>query len=228
MSGTSSASAADFTSPGAQNGITDLINNSSNIGKEVTQTLASETLSRGIETAAKHAGKAGLGKVVGGVAGAVVQPAVWYLSGKGPQPGDIELWGLGILASAVGGAIGSGAGIATGLVKAWVEDEEDAEIKKAVAWEPEKYRPFITSVRDYGRSGRGILAMTIANHGGVAWRVGRSTWVYIRDAKGRMVCDYQPAYALQIYAPVLPLRIVGRDSDGLTYKWASRKGNIHE
>jgi hypothetical protein len=53
---------------------------------------------------------------------------------------------------------------------------------------------------------------------GVAWRVGPATWVYIKDALGRLVCDYQPANAYTIYAPDLPLRIVGRDSDGLQYR----------
>ncbi|WP_458093583.1 hypothetical protein [Roseomonas sp. WA12] len=227
MSGTTETGGADFTPPGPQNGITDLINTSSNLGKEVSQTIASETLNRGIEAAAANAGKAGLGKILGGGASALVQPAVWILSGKAPQPGDVELWGLGTVAGLAGGAIGSAAGIVTGLVKAAVEDHEDGIIAHAVAREPAKYQRFIVSVRNYGRSGRGIVAMTVANHGGVAWRVGPATWVYITDALGRLVCDYQPAYAMEIYAPVLPLRIVGRDGDGMKYKWGARNGNIH-
>ena len=108
MSGSTQPAAGDFTPPAQGNGITDLINNSSNLGKEASQTIASETLSRGIEAAAKSAGNAGLGKIAGGAAGALVQPAAWVLSGKAPQPGDIELWGLGTIVSLAGGAIGSG------------------------------------------------------------------------------------------------------------------------
>ncbi len=216
----------DFTVPGAQNGISDFINNSSNIGKETSQTIASETISRGLEAALKAKNIAGAG-AWGGAAGALVQPAVWILSGKAPQPGDIPLWGLGTAVSLLGGAIGSGATIVTGLVKAAVEDHEDKEIAAAIQKEPEKYRPFITSVRNYGASGRGIVAMTVANHGGVAWRVGKATWVYITDAKGRLVCDYKPAFAYSINRPDLPLRIVGRDSDGLLFRWGNHPGTHH-
>ncbi|WP_376092840.1 hypothetical protein ACE7GA_24420 [Roseomonas sp. CCTCC AB2023176] len=217
MSGSTGTAGGDFTPPPPGNGVTDLINNSSNIGKEVTQTIVSEGLSRSLEAA----GKATLGKG----AGAFVQPAVWLLGGKMPQPGDIPLWGLST-AAGLTGPIGAAAGIVTGVVKALVEDHEDGIIAEAVRREPEKYRPFITSVRNYGMSGRGIVAMTIANHGGATWRVGPATWVYIKDASGRLVCDYEPAYAMEIYAPVLPLRIVGRDGDGLKYQWRARSGNI--
>ncbi|NKC30337.1 hypothetical protein [Falsiroseomonas selenitidurans] len=222
MSGSTQPAAGDFSTPAESNGITDLINNSSNTGREVAQTLASETLSRAI---ARGAG--GLRGAAGGLAGALVQPAVWVLSGRAPQPGDIELWGLGTVVSLAGGAIGSGATMVTGLVKALVEDHEDGIIATAVANEPERYRPFIRSVRNYGASGRGIVAMTIANHGGVTWRVGPATWVYITDATGKLVCDYRPAHAMEIYAPVLPLRIVGRQYGEITYRWTTRNGNIH-
>jgi len=219
MSGSSQAEAGDFTPPGGSNGITDFINNSSNIGKEASQTIVSEALGHVLE----KAGKAALGKG----AGALVQPAVWVLSGKAPQPGDIELWGLGTVVSIAGGTIGSAATIVTGLVKAAVEDHEDGIIAQAVSREPEKYRPFISSVRNYGASGRGIVAMTIAHHGGVTWRVGPATWVYITDARGRLVCDYKPAYAMEIYGPELPLRIVGRDGGHVQYRWGAKNGNIH-
>lgn len=218
MGDTYSAPAGDFTAPGAKNGITDLINNSSNVGKEVSQTIVSETISKGLEGALKAKDVAAPG-IKAGLAGALVQPAVWILSGKSPQPGDIPLWGLGTIVSIAGGAIGSGATIVTGLVKAAVEDHEDKEIAAAVQKEPEKYRPFITSVRNYGAAGRGIVAMTIANHGGVTWRVAKSTWVYITDAKGRLVCDYKPAFAYEIYGPELPLRIVGRRAGKVEFRW---------
>lgn len=218
MSGSTTPATADFTPPPASNGVTDFINNSSNTGKEIAQTVVSEALSKGLE----RAGRAALGTT----AGAFVQPAVWLIGGKMPQPGDIPLWGFGTAAGILGGTIGSAAGIVTGVVKALVEDHEDGIIAEAVKREPEKYRPFITSVRNYGTSGRGIVAMTIANHGGTAWRVGPATWVYIKDAGGRLVCDYQPAYAMTIRSPIMPLRVVGRDGDGLKYQWSERSGNI--
>lgn len=221
MSG--SVTSSDFTPPAASNGVTDLINNSSNVGKEVSQTIASETLSRGLEAAIKG----GVGKAAGAGAGALVQPAVWVLSGKAPQPGDIALWGLGTAVGLALGTIGSVATGVTGVIKAAVEDHEDGLIAKAVAKEPAKYRPFITSVRNYGSSGRGIVAMTIANHGGVTWRVAPATWVYITDAAKRLVCDYQPVFAMEIYGPELPLRIVGRDSDGMKYQWRRLNGPQH-
>ena len=227
MSGSTQPVAGDFTPPAESNGITDLINNSSNTGREVAQTIASETISRLIERGTGTAGRAALRGAVGNGVGALVQPAVWIISGKAPQPGDIALWGMGSVASMVGGAIGSGAAIVTGVVKALVEDHEDGISATAIANEPARYRPFIRSVRNYGMSGRGIVAMDIANHGGVTWRVGPATWVFITDATGKLVCDYRPAYAMEIYAPTLPLRIVGRQYGEITYRWSARNGNIH-
>lgn len=109
-------------------------------------------------------------------------------------------------------------------MKAAVEDHEDKEIANAAQKEPEKYLPFITSVRNYGASGRGIVAMTVANHGGVTWRVGKATWVCITDAKGRLVCDYRPAFAYEIYGPELPLRIVGRKGGKMQFRWRTHPG----
>uniref|UniRef100_UPI0018E01CAC hypothetical protein n=1 Tax=Neoroseomonas rubea TaxID=2748666 RepID=UPI0018E01CAC len=93
MSGTTSQTGGNFTPPAQANGITDLINNSSNMGREVTQTIASVTLEQGLAAA----GRVGAGTV----AGALVQPAVWVLSGRPPQPGDIALWGGGVVAGIV-------------------------------------------------------------------------------------------------------------------------------
>lgn len=218
MSGTAQTQSGDFSPPGKSNGVTDFINNSSNVGKETVQTIASI----GIEKAAGLAGKAALGSI----GGALVQPAVWVMSGKSPQPGDIELWGMGTLVG-LAGPIGAGATIVTGLMKATLEDREDRIIAEAVAREPERYRPFISSVRNYSAQGRGIAAMVVASHGGVTWKVSRSTWVFIRDAGGRLVCDYEPAYAMEIYAPDLPLRVGTRTGGTIRYHWSWKRGNIH-
>jgi hypothetical protein len=216
MSGTTTAAGGSFTAPGSGNGITDLINNSSNMGREVSQTIASVTLEQGLSVA----GRAGAGTV----AGALVQPAIWVLSGRPPQPGDMALWGGGVVAGILTGAIGGVASAVTGVIKAAVEDHEDGLIEAAKAREPARYRPFITSVRNYGASGRRIVAMTIANHGGVTWRVGPATWVYLTDAMGRLVCDYRPSFAYEIYGPILPLRIVGRSGGTVQYQWATLPG----
>jgi hypothetical protein len=224
MGDTYSPQQGDFTAPGATNGITDYINNSSNVGRTAVQTIASETISRSLEAALKAKDVAGA-SVKAGLVGALVQPAVWVLSGKAPQPEDIALWGLGVGLSLTMRTIGGAATIATGFVKAALEDHEDKVIATAVQKEPEKYRPFITSVRNYGGlAGRGIVAMTIASHGGVTWRVSEAIWVYITDAKGRLVCDYKPAFAYEIYGPDLPLRIAGREGDKMRFPWRRYPG----
>lgn len=203
-------------SPGKSNGISDFINNSSNTGKHVTQTVASITLTEVL----KKGGRAALGTG----AGALVEPAVWLLSGKAPQPGDVALWGGGTVVGIVGGFF-AGLGVAgAGLIKALVEDNEDKLIQAAIQAEPAQFRPFITSVRAYGTSGRGIVAGTIASHGGVAWRVGPATWVFIRDAKGRLICDYKPKFSYETNGPVLPLRIHSRERKITYYEWRTYPG----
>jgi hypothetical protein len=203
-------------STGSSNGISDFINNSSNTGKHITQTVASVTLTELL----KKGGRAALGNT----AGALVEPAVWVLSGKAPQPGDVALWGGGTVVGILGGVIGGVAVAATGLIKSLVEDNEDKIIAAAIQAEPAQVRPFITSVRAYGTSGRGIVASTIASHGGVAWRVGPATWVFIRDAKGRLICDYKPKFSYETYGPVLPLRIHSRQGKITYYEWRRYPG----
>jgi len=224
MSGTQSPPTADLTVP-QRNGITDLINNSSNTGREASQQIASLTLER-LAAAASNAGRSGTARGLG-VAGALVTPAVWVLSGEAPTSSEAAFWGLGTALSVAGGAIGAGATMVTGLVKAGLEDREDREIATAIANEPARFRPFIRSVRHYsGWSGRGIEAMTIASHGGVTWRVGRSSWVYIRDARDRLICDYQPQHAYEVHGPTLPLRLAGREGRRAQFQWTRWRGTL--
>lgn len=224
MSGTQAPPAADLT-VAERNGITDLINNSSNTGREATQQIASLTLER-LAQAATQAGRSGTARGLG-IAGALVTPAVWVLSGEAPTSSEAAFWGLGTVASVVGGTIGAGATMVTGLVKARLEDREDREIAEAIANEPARFRPFIRSVRHYsGWSGRGIEAMTIASHGGVCWRIGRSSWVYIRDAQDRLICDYRPQHAYEVYGPTLPLRIAGRSGGRTQFQWTRSRGTL--
>lgn len=223
MSGTTTAT-GDFT-PATSNGITDLINNSSNTGREASQQIASLTLER-LAEGARTAGRSGTARGLG-VAGALVTPAVWVLQGEAPTSSEAAFWGLTTVVGAVGGAIGTGAAAVTGLVKAHFEDREDQAIAEAVANEPARFRPFIRSVRHYsGWSGRGIEAMTIASHGGVCWRVGRSIWVYLRDAEDRLICDYRPAHCYEVYGPVLPLRITGQRAGRTLFQWTRRRGTL--
>jgi hypothetical protein len=224
MSGTHTPPTAELeTAP--QNGVTDLINNSSNTGREATQQIASLALER-LARMAEQAGRSGASRGLG-VAGALVSPAVWVLQGQAPTSSEAAFWGLGTIASVAGGAIGSGATMVTGLVKAVLEDREDEEIARAVANEPERYRRFIRSVRHYsGWTGRGIEAMTIAHHGGVAWRIGRSSWVYIRDARDRLICDYRPVHAYEVLGPTLPLRILGREGGRTQFQWRRTRGTL--
>lgn len=214
------ANEGDFTAPGAKNGITDFINNASNTGKEVSQTIASETLGRLAEKAGTTAGHALKGAAL------LIQPAVWVVGGKMPQPGDISLWAgtsvMGLLSSAVGWAA-----IPVGIAKAMVEDAEDDEIKTAVAAEPERYRPFIGSVRNHGSGARELVAMTIAAEGGVAWRVGAANWCYVTDSMGRLVCDYRPVRCYESKGPELPLRIASEPGARLKFVWRSRNGNLN-
>lgn len=224
MSGTQTAASADLN-VAQRNGVTDLINNSSNIGREASQQIASLTLER-LAKVATEAGRSGTARGLG-IAGALVTPAVWVLSGEKPTSSEVAFWGLGTVMSLAGGAIGGGAAAVTGLIKAGLEDSEDRAIAAAIANEPASFRPFIRSVRHYsGWSGRGIEAMTIASHGGVAWRIGRANWVYIRDALDRLICDYQPRHSYEVYGPVLPLRIAGRDGRRTCFQWQRLRGTL--
>ncbi len=204
---------------GILDGISDYINNSCNVGKESGQIIASIGMGA-IGDSMKAKGRAVAGKMAG-VAGELVTPAVWVLSGKQPQPGDVAFWLAGAAAGQIAGAI---PGAIVGMLKAVTEDHEDAAIANAVRREPAMYRPFIKSVRDYGAAQRAIVAETIASHGGVAWRVDKSVWVYIADAKGRLVCDYEPFYSLATNGPVLPLQITSRGGGHILYKLTRKPG----
>lgn len=52
-----------------------------------------------------------------------MQPAVWNVGGKMPQPGDIHLWMGSAVVSAFGGRGGSLANLAVGVLKAAAEDQ---------------------------------------------------------------------------------------------------------
>ena len=104
--------------------------------------------------------------------------------------------------------------------KGIVDDDTRRRLSDARSSEPGQHRKFILPCVDYGWSGQGINAMTIASKGGTAWEHPNGLWAYIVDAKGRLVCNYRPQVAQQIYQPLLPLRPSG---DG-KFRWHSIRG----
>ena len=47
--------------------------------------------------------------------------------------------------------------------------------------------------------------MTIAGKGGTAWLHPNGLWVYLIDASGKLVVDFEPKTAVKIYQAKLPL-----------------------
>jgi hypothetical protein len=176
------------------------------------------TLAVGGELASVGAEKAVAG-TAGKVLGKVVQPAIWIIdnaaTGSTPDAVDVGLYGLSFAAPLI-----AGAALVTGVVKAIVDDDTERRVKQAAASEPESHRPYIKSTLKYGWSGQTINAQVIASEGGTAWLGPSGVWVYITDAKGRLVCDYKPNVAKQIYQPVLPLSPTGNGK----FRWHSIYG----
>jgi len=102
----------DFDLP-ASDGVTDDINNSSNVPRAISQSLASTLIETLLEKKWEAAGKADAG-----LGGALVQPAVWLAGRKMPQPGDIALWTGSMAISPLGGLGGSLATGTLGVMKA--------------------------------------------------------------------------------------------------------------
>lgn len=150
----------------------------------------------------------GLDKVGQRVAGKILTPVVWSLnyaaSGKTPDKVDVGLFGTGLL----GGAAGPAA-IATGIVKAIVDDDMEQRLKAIRLAEKVETRPFIRPCYQFGMAPPQINAMTIASIGGTAWQHANGLWVYITDAKNRHIPNFKPNSAVQIYQPVWPLQEKG-------------------
>lgn len=68
-----------------------------------------------------------------------------------------------------------------------------------------KFRLYIQPVQNFGSSSPVIVAMNIAEKGGVTWQGKNGQWVYITDAQGIPVCDFTPNNYLQIIQPKRPL-----------------------
>lgn len=154
------------------------------------------------------------GKTAGRVGGGLVQPAVWVVTGTKPDAVDVGLWGVGL--TGIFGAVAAGV---TGIVKGIVDDHTAQLLVPIRNGEPAKYRPFILPTTEYsGMAGQFINAMTIASQGGTAWLHQNGLWVYLTDAKGRLVPDYKPNRCKKLFQPKLPLK---RVSGG--FEWTSRK-----
>jgi hypothetical protein len=153
----------------------------------------------------------GLDKIGKKVAGKFLTPAVWALNyavnGKKPDNVDLGLYGVGLM----GGSAGPAA-IATGIVKAAVDDDMEHRLKIARLSEDVKYRPTIFPCYHYGTAPPQINAMTIASSGGTAWQHPNGLWVYILFNNGKEllhVPNFKPNKAIQVYQPVWPLQPKG-------------------
>jgi hypothetical protein len=158
--------------------------------KSIIQTTGGTIASIGLEQSGKK------------VAGALVTPATWVANyaADGSKPGavDIGIWMSGFLSAP--------AAIVTSFVKAAVDDDIGRKLALVQAKEPAKSAPFIKACYNFGMASPAINAMTIANSGGTAWITSIGLWVYITDAKGRLVADYQPQEFVTIYRPKKPYR----------------------
>jgi hypothetical protein len=132
-----------------------------------------------------------------------VTPAVWALNyqvnGAKPDAVDWGLWGLSW------STIMALPATIVGLFKATVDDKTNSEVRQVKLLEGPKYAPFILPCATYSYNPPAINAMEIASKGGTAWRHSNGVWVYIVDAKGRLVADYRPKNYAVVYQPKLPL-----------------------
>ncbi len=160
----------------------------------------------------------GLDKVGRSTAGVFVTPAVWALdysvNGNSPDSIDWSLYIAGLSNPLVGFATS-----VTGIFKSIVDDDTNAKLREIQAGEQMPYAKFIKACYHYAPSPAQINAMTIANHGGTAWQHENGLWVYITDAKNRMVHDFLPRSAVVVYQPKIPFE---RDQHG-NFLWRTRK-----
>lgn len=173
----------------------------------------------GVEVAAFSVSRALGGGVRGGVAGLVVQPVVWAVTGNGPDAADSFIYGMGAIGVAAGAILAIPAAV-TGVVKALVDDHTQELVARAKLDEPLAVRGGIFCVDEFSfaASGGHIQSMTIASSGGVAWQHPNGVYLFLRDAAGLPVCDYRPRSFTRIYKPLIPLQPAG---DGVRWTMQS-------
>lgn len=148
-----------------------------------------------------------IGGTRGGIAGLVVQPVVWAVTGNGPDAADAFIYGCGAVGVAAGAILAVPATI-TGIIKAAVDDYTAGLVADARLDEPQAVRGGINGADDYGfwSANNHIEAMTIASYGGVAWQHPNGAYLFIRDAAGNPICDYRPRTYQRVYRPIIPLQ----------------------
>ncbi len=143
----------------------------------------------------------------GNVAGLLVQPAVWAITGSGPDAGDAFIYGTSVAGAAAGWVLAVPA-LAAGGVKAVVDDYVSGLVGEARSCEPEAVRGGIVGIDEYGfwAANNEIWAMHIASKGGVVWKHPNGAYCYIRDATKAPICYYKPQKYSKIFRPVIPLK----------------------
>lgn len=161
-----------------------------NDNKNIIQSTSGTIASIGLEQVGKR------------VAGVLITPATWAVNnavnGSKPNGVDIGVW--------LSGFISAPASIVTGTVKALVDDDIDRKLQRVRSKEPGRSARFIQPCHGYSSSSPSINAMTIANKGGTAWITSVGLWVYITDADGKLIADYQPKEYVTMYRPKKPYK----------------------
>jgi len=199
------------------NGITDLLESNRALATGMSSVLASETLTN----LAKGAANAGKTVKAGAFTfgSLVVDPAIWLYNGSGPGAADVAIWLFGAAATLTKSTIGSPAGIAANIAKAAIDNINNKKLQEAMRGEPFEKAPYMDLCTNYPfwSNGAMIDAMAIAEAGGVAWQHTNGYWVYMKDASGRLVCDYEPKIYTKVFCPVLPLEPNGKGG----FRWTT-------
>ena len=146
-------------------------------------------------------GEAGAGKRVAKIGGALVQPAVWATTEDAPDAVDVGVWVAGLFAGPAGWAA-----LMTGAFKALLDGHTAERLAHVRASEPKHLRPGILPVTKFSTlTGDTNTALRIAMKGGVAWEHPNGLWVFLRDAKGGLVPDHDPALMRRKVGPKLPM-----------------------
>lgn len=157
------------------------------------------------------------GRTAAKIFGVALEPAIWLLKGESIDAADAGLYGVGLVAGS--NPLGWAA-MAVGVVKSVVEDSVEHSIQKYASKEhPSVYRNIKPASKlSFFAQGGCIGAMQVASRGGVAWQLPNGVWVFLADAKNRLVCNYRPRGSRMVYRPKLPLQYSGSG-----YRWTSSK-----
>jgi hypothetical protein len=191
------------------NGITDVLETMA-ANSELLKGFSTAISAEGLSMAGDAAGGLGkTGKMAAYKFGSIlVEPAVWMATGKIPGVVDALLWGIGSAATAAGQKVISGASFSTSIAKAVIENQSNKKLQEAMRSEPDlnkaRYMDLCSNFHS-GLYSAQTNALMVAQAGGVAWQHSNGFWVYIKDAKGALVCNYLPNNFSKLYCPYLPL-----------------------